>query len=378
MDARSPLTVLHSESSPSFGGQELRILLEMEALREREITSVLVAKPDTPILKEALRRKLCVYPVPMRSNLHPRSLGMIWRIMRENHVDLVNAHNSKDAWNVAPVARTLGIPVIRSRHIANPAKAGFLRTLPYGRLCDAVMTTSQSIKQGLVDIGVQAGKISVVPTGVELSQFNQPRTGAIRHEFGIPAGVPLIGQIAVLRGDKGGDTFVSAALRLLREGVDAWFILVGEGRLREKIEPMLNAESRARIILTGFRRDIPQILADLDVFVLAARSPEGVPQAILQAHAASVPVVATNVGGVSEVAIGGQNALSIPREDPVALAEAIKRLINDSELAKGLAFQGLSLVTEKYTLGHMLDKMEAMYRGLSAPQARESRDRLNA
>lgn len=373
MNVRRPLTVLHSESSHSLGGQELRILLEMDALREREISSILVARPDTPILKEALRRKLCAYPVPMCSNLHPRSLGMIWQIMRKNSVDLVNSHNSKDAWNVAPVARTLGIPVIRSRHIANPAKAGFLRTLPYGPLCDAVMTTSQSIKQGLVDIGIRAGKISVVPTGVELSKFNQPRTGAIRREFGIPAGAPLIGQIAVLRGDKGGDTFVSAALRLLGEGLDAWFILVGEGRMREKIEPMLNDESRTRIILTGFRRDIPQILAELDVFVLAARSPEGVPQAILQAHAAGVPVVATNVGGVSEVAIGGQNALSIPREDPAALADAIKRLINDSELARGLAIQGHRLVTEKYSLAHMVDKMEAMYRGLSGSQAQASR-----
>lgn len=365
MSTDRPLGILHSESSPSLGGQELRILLEMEALAGRGMESVLVARPGTPILAEAERRGLTAYAVPMRNNVDLPSMWIIARILRRHRIDVVNAHNSKDGWNVAPVARLLGVPIVRSRHIASRAKPGRLRTLPYGPLADAVLTTSESIKAGLVAIGVPAGKIEAIPTGIDMGRFSAVRDGALRREFGIPAAALLVGQVAVLRSDKGPDYFVRAARQLLDEGMDAYFLLVGEGRMRAKVEKLLSPADRERIILTGFRRDIPQILAELDIFVLAARTPEGVPQAILQAHSARVPVVATSVGGVAEVAIDGETALSVPPQDAPALAAAIRRLASEPETARRLAQQGFDLVAGKYTLGHMLDRMEALYRRLA-------------
>lgn len=362
---KTPLRVLHTESSPSLGGQELRILLEMEALTARGIESILVARPETPILAEAHRRGLSAHAVAMRSNLSPSSLWEIGRLLRTQRIDVVNAHNSKDAWNAAPAARALGIPVIRSRHIAGRLKPGWWRRLPYGALCDAVLVTSESIKAGLVRAGVRADKIAVVPTGIDMCRFQETRTGALRREWRIPHGAPLIGQIAVMRSDKGPDIFVAAARHLLARGLDAYFVLVGEGRMREKIAGLLSAAEKERILLTGFRRDIPEILAELEVAVLAARSPEGVPQAILQAHAARVPVVATAVGGIDEVAIGDVTALSVPPKDPVALADAIARLVADPALGGQLAARGYALVAGQYTLEAMLDKMEQLYRRLA-------------
>ncbi len=359
------LRVLHTESSPSLGGQELRILLEMEALAGRGIESVLAARPDTPILAEAGRRGLAAVAIPMRSNLSPPSLWAFRRLLCDEGIDVVNAHNSKDAWNVAPVARWLGIPVIRARHIAGRLRPGWWRRLPYGPLCDAVLATSESIKAGLAQAGVPADKIEVIPTGIDMARFRAPRTGAVRREWGIPENARLVGQIAVMRSDKGPDIFAQAAQRLLAEGFDAYFVLVGEGRMRERVLAQLSAAERARILLPGFRRDIPDVFTELDIAVLAARSPEGVPQSILQAHAARVPVVATTVGGIAEVAIGDVTALAVPPKDPVALAAAIRRLAADPALGRRLAQAGHDLVTRRHTLEHMLVRMEQLYRRLA-------------
>ena len=137
----SRLCVLHSESSPSLGGQELRILLEMEELSVRGIESVLVARPNTPILVEAKRRGLNAHGIPMRNSFDILSMWKLRRLFRQYRVDVINAHNSKDAWNVSLVARVLGKPVIRARHIGNRVKPGHLRLMIYGPMCDAIVTT---------------------------------------------------------------------------------------------------------------------------------------------------------------------------------------------------------------------------------------------
>lgn len=359
------LCVLHSESSPSMGGQELRILLEMEELAARGIESVLVARPDTPILAEAKRRGLNAYGVPMRNSFDIPSMWQLHRLFRQHRVDVVNAHNSKDAWNVSLVARALGKPVIRARHIGNRIKPGRLRLMIYGPMCEIIMTTGEGIKEGMVEIGVPAEKIKVVPTGIDIKKFAAGRPGSLRDDLGIPPDVPLVAQVSVMRSDKGPDLFVTAAQKLVREGCSAYFVLIGEGSMRRRVETQLMADDgRGRIKLAGYRTDIPAILADIDLYVLAARSPEGVPQAILQAHAARVPVVATDVGGVREVAIHGETALCAPRNDPDKLAAHIRHLLENQDEGRRLAENGYRLTSTQYSIELMLDRMESLYRQL--------------
>lgn len=359
------LNVLHTESSPSFGGQELRILLEMEALVERGIHSILVARPGTPILAEASRRHLTAYACPMRYYLQPSSLWQLAGLVRKHRIQVVNAHNSKDAWCIAPVARAFGLGIIRARHIANPVRPSWANRLMYGPLCDRVVTTSLSIRRHLVDRGTPEEKISSIPTGVDVGRFESASPGTLRSDLGIPPHVPLIGQIAVVRGDKGPTTFVKAAQRAIELGSNAWFVLVGTGPATPDVERTLAQGGHAdRIRLAGFRQDIPQILADLQIFVLAANADEGVPQAILQAHAARRPVIATDRGGINEVAIADKTALVVPPKDVEALAQAMMHLRQNPVLADRLAEAGHQLVVDEYRQDLMLDKMERLYREL--------------
>jgi len=237
----------------------------------------------------------------------------------------------------------------------------------YGSLCDRVVTTSESIRAGLIACGVDAEKITSVPTGIDISSFAAvPRDGRLRQELGIPLGVPLVGMISVLRGDKGPDIYLAACDRLLDERQDVWCVLAGDGWMRPQLEVQHEkSRNRERIILAGFRRDVPQLLAELDLLVLAAKIPEGVPQAILQAHAARVPVVATRVGGISEVAIDGETAFTTEPNDVAGLVDAMRLALNDRLRAVAQTASGHALVSGSYSIESMLLRMAEIYRTLA-------------
>jgi len=362
-----PLRILHTESSKHMGGQELRILLEMERMGPLGFESVLAARSGTPILAEAQRRGLRAYAIPMHNRLDPISMALLWRLMRREKIDIVNAHGSRDAWVAFLVARLLGIRTVRSRHVANPIRRHRLGRMIYGTLCDQVVTTSESIRTGLIERGVAAEKIISVPTGVDVGMYsNIARDGRLRREFGIPTQAPLVGMISVLRGDKGPDIFLAACDRLMDENTGLWCILAGDGWMKPELEKqhegMRNGE---RMVLAGFRRDVPQLLAELDLLVLAAKIPEGVPQVILQAHAARVPVAATRVGGISEVAIEGETAFTAPPNDVGGLADAMRQAFTDTARGKAQALRGQALVTRSYSIEAMLSRMAEIYRALS-------------
>ena len=360
------IRVLHTESSMNLGGQELRVLAEMDGLAGRGYESALAARPGSRILDEAEKRGQKRYPVKMRGSLDPAAVASFARIILRERIEIVNAHGSKDGWSAGLAARLLGRKVVRSRHVANPIRAHFFGRLVYGPLCDVIVTTSESIKRGMAERGVDIEKIISVPTGVDTGRFNPGvEKGRLRAELGVGESVPLVGMVAVMRGDKGPDVFVRAAESAASVLPDAVFVLAGDGWMRSRLEDMVSASPfRERIKLLGYRRDVPAILADLDVFCLPSLIPEGVPQAVLQAHAMRCPVIASDIGGVDEVAIAGRTAMCVPPGDPDALAKAITGLLRDRQGANRLAEEGHRLVQDKYTLDGMLDRMDGVYRRL--------------
>jgi len=361
-----PVRILHTESSMNMGGQELRVLLEMEQLAPLGFESWLAARRGSAILDEARRRGLPALALPLRNRLDPVSMAALWRLMRRERIDIVNAHGSRDAWNAFLVARWLGIATVRSRHIANPIRRHFLGQLVYGALCDRVLTTSESIRTGLIEAGIDAAKIVSIPTGIDVAKYaSAQRDGRLRQELGIPPDAPLLGMISILRGNKGPDVFLDACDRLLDRRKDAWCVLVGDGVMRQQIERQHAALAhRDRIVIAGFRRDIPQVLAELDLLVLSARTPEGVPQTILQAHAAKVPVVASRVGGVEEVARDGETAFTVEPGNAEVLLHALCRALDNPALAREQSERGKRMVEAQYSIEAMLERMTALYRSL--------------
>lgn len=365
MPGHRRIAVLHTESSPAFGGQELRILMEMQMLTDRGYESVLAAREGSVLVEEARRLGLTCYELPLRSGLDPGSMMRIARAMRSHGIDIVNAHGSKDAWNAAVVARLLGRKIVRSRHIGNPIRTNPVSRLIYGPLCDRVMVTSRAIARGMVERGVDPERIECVPTGVDVAKFaNAQASGNLRRSLGLDAKTPLVGMVSVLRGDKGPQFFVAAALRLLERGCPASFVLVGDGGMRRRLEEMAAPAPAGRIHFTGYRRDIPELLKEFNLSVVPSKSTDGVPQSLLQAFAAGVPVVAADVGGVNEAALHDRTAKCFPPGDDAALARTIEELLADPDTARSLAQNALALVTRELSQTAMLDRMDSLYRSV--------------
>lgn len=360
------IRILHTESSMNLGGQEFRTLLEMEGLCAHGFSSILMARPGSLIAQEAKRRNLKAFQIPLHGSMDPLAVTRCLGIMLNEAVDLVCTHGSKDGWSAGIAARILGRPIVRSRNVANPIRSHFWGRLVYTVLSDRIITTSESIKAGMVEKGIPEAKILCVPTGVDPGRFHPGvEKGRFRKELGITAEQPLVGMISVLRGDKGPDIFLRTAEDVLKTHPDAFFVLVGDGWMRTRLESMLGTSSYSRSIwLTGFRRDIPHILADLDLLVLSARIAEGVPQTILQAHAMKVPVIASDVGGINEVVRDRESGMLVRPGDTQALADAIVTVLGDHEGAQRRAEMGHRVFLESHTESMFLANMASIYRGL--------------
>jgi glycosyltransferase involved in cell wall biosynthesis len=355
-------TVLHTESSRGHGGQEIRTLAEVRWLLAHGWGALIACQPDSPLLAEAKAAALPVEAVPMGSSADVGALLRLRRLMRERHVSLVHTHSSIDSWVAGIAAKSLGRPVVRTRHVSIPIRRR--RALVY-RLADRVITSGESVRSIVIASGVAPDRVVTISAGVDSERFHPGVSGQeVRKELGLGA-APVVGLVANVRGSKGHNVFLEAARAVLARKPDTRFLVVGDGvgfdevsrRVREMgLDPSVR--------LTGFRRDIPEVMAALDVLVLPSIRSEAIPQVIPQALAVGTPVVASTVGGSPELIRDGENGRLVPPGDPRALADAILALLGEPERARAMARAGQALVRERYTIDATMARTTAVYRAL--------------
>jgi glycosyltransferase involved in cell wall biosynthesis len=352
------LTILHTEASPGWGGQEIRILTEALAFAKRGFRLILVGQPGAPLMQEASRYGLAVRPLAMRGPMDVRACWRLRRIMRAEEVDLVHTHSSIDAWLAGFAAKSLGLPVVRSRHVAIPVKRR--RNFVYNALSDRIIASGDAIREVLIQGGVFPGKIIPIPAGVDVTRFAPGISGEpVRQEFNLRG--PVIGTVARFTSSKGHDVLLHAVPALLEQEPAAEFLWVGDGPSREPLHrEIVQAGLASKIRLTGFREDVPALLAAMDVVVQPSVK-EGVPQALLQALAMRKPVVASEVGGIPEVIQHQRTGVLVPPNDPPALAAAVVQVLRQRAQATAWAEAGGRLVESRYTLEHMIDRTAAVY-----------------
>jgi glycosyltransferase involved in cell wall biosynthesis len=284
------------------------------------------------------------------------------RLMTTRQVALVHTHSSVDSWLGALAARSLGRPVVRSRHVTIPIRRH--RALIY-RLADRVLASGDAVARIVAGVGIDPSRIVLVPAGVDTSRFHTGVTGkAVRDELGLlpaPAG-RVVGLVANIRGSKGHEYFLEAARQVLGVLPDARFLIVGDGVGFEDVRRRVQALGLdGPVIMTGFRRDIPEVMAALDVLVLPSTRSEATSQVIPQALAVGTPVVATSAGGASEIVRDGETGRLVPPADVPALAAAIVDLLRDRERAQRLAQAGQREVLARYTVDVMMARTTQVY-----------------
>lgn len=359
------ITILHTESSRQWGGQEQRILLEAVELKKRGYRLIIACRPDSRLLPRAREKGIETREVDMRSAFSPRALIKLISLIHRERVNIVNTHSSKDSWLASLAARlATRAKVIRTRHVSIPIPRhpfNIVYKLPH-----RIITVSNYVRETMIQKNrIKPEKIVSIPTSVDLGRFDFTIEGAkVRKEWGIEPDTPLVGIIAIIRSEKGHGYFVEAAERLLKVRPEARFLIVGNEPKGNTIARRIKALGLEKeIIMAGLRDDIPQILAAIDIFVMPSLR-EALGTALLQALAMKKAVVATRVGGIPEVIIHNQTGLLVPPADGEALSRAILELLEDREKARRLGENGRRLIEEKFSLEIMLERMEALYRDL--------------
>ena len=354
-----------------LGGSEKHVIRLASELRRRGYETGIACVFREGALAEETRSD-GVPLVTLSVNEGCWNVGTFFRIfcwLRSNQIDILHTYLFGFHLFAGLSARLLGIPVILSsrREIADWKKKRHLWLENLGNLfVDRVVTCSRAVeKWALGRERISQEKVLTIHNGVDLERFGSQGDGSkIRNEFSIPEGAPLIGTVANLAVEKGYPYLLEAVEFVLKEKPDTWFIFVGSGPLESEIkERAAKIPGHRQIIFTGFRSDIPDFLAAMDVFVLASLI-EGFPNVLLEAMAMAKPVVATEVGGIPELVDSEESGVLVPAKDGKALAKAILSLLADRGRANRLGLRAQEKTRIEFALEHMVDQYEALYLSL--------------
>lgn len=357
------MKILHTEASPGWGGQEIRVLDESHGFIERGHRVWLAARSDAQIVPAAKKRGIEVFDLPFQ-RVGYASIKAMADLLRQLEPDVVVTHSRNDTW-----VATLGIlfgrssaKLIRMRHVSIPVKAGVRNRWLYGRRAARVVTTGEAIRTHLIEtLKLDPSHVISIPTGTDLSRYAPGDKAAARAKLKLPAEKPLIGMVATLRSWKGHRFLIDAMKDNRLDGAIA--VLVGDGPQDENLAKQVAERGlQDRIVFAGRRDDVQDWLRAFDVFALPSTGNEGIPQALMQAMATALPVVTTPVGAIPELVTDRETGLLVQPENPEALAGGIAALLADRALAKKLGDAGRLIVERKHTKEAMLDAMEAVFK----------------
>ena len=356
-------TVLHTESSPGLGGQEVRTLTEARWIAERGWRVLLAGQPGAAFTERARQLGIDVVEVPMRGAWDLSAVARLARLVRNEGVGLVHTHSSVDGWVGGLAARIARVPVVRTRHVSIRIRR---RLNPvYRRLADRVITSGEAIRSIVVASGVPAARVVAVPAGVDLAEMDHAGKApdALRRSLGLAR--PVIGSVAMFRGSKGHAHLLDAFAMVRERWPTARLLLVGDGIRRRWVEGLARERGLGNaVVFTGFRSDVPDLLRIMDCFVLASTRTEGVPQSLLQAFAARVPAVASSVGGIPEVVTDKETGILVAPEDAAALARGIEAVLDDPAGAAERAAAARRLVEERFSHATSVGRLLAIYESL--------------
>ncbi len=362
------ITVAHVVLSLDLGGLE-RIVLDL--LREgrkrgRRADVICLERPGTlaPQAEALGARVVCVDKMP---GLRPGTIGRLAAALRRLHPEVVHTHQIGALFYAGPAARRAGVPlVVHTEHGKNYAQRRRTRWLGWlaGRYAARFFCVSADIAAE-VTAGriVPRRKIHVVANGIDTARFRaQGDARELRQELGIPAAAPVVGTIGRLSEIKQQDLLLRAFARISERLPEARLLLVGDGPLMGSLRQLAQDLGQAeRVHFAGYQARPERYLQVMDLFALTSRS-EGMPLAVLEAWAAGLPVLASDVGGLPELIDPGRNGHLFRSGDEAGLADGLYQLLRDREYARRLGTAGRQLVTDRYDVRHMAQAYDEHYR----------------
>jgi glycosyltransferase involved in cell wall biosynthesis len=372
----SSLSILHTESSPHWGGQEIRTLTESRGMLDRGHRVKIIAPADARILPAAARLGIPHEAVDIgRKRIANLARVRAWLRRHARDFDVVNTHSSTDSWLVALASATSrgALPIVRTRHVSTDVGSDPFTRWLYLRAASHIVTTGEALRAKLArENGVPLERMTSVRTGIDLDRYRPLDRKVTRAKLGLGE-APTLGIVATLRPWKGTHYLIEAMAKLHARFPRWRLVVIGEGYTRPEYEAQAARLGLAQAVrFLGNRDDVPECLGAMDLFALPSYGEEGVPQAIMQAMATGLAVVSTPVGAIAEAVRDRETGLLVPPRDSGALAEALASLMGDDARREAMGRAGLAYARAHFGIAGMLDRMEAVFRRVTRPPAQSS------
>ncbi len=372
--------VLHYITHLGIGGAQDNTLLTVERLDREKYEVHLASSPGGRWLERAYQCADQVYFINhMRQDRHDiqpasdlRALLETASLIRQQGYDIVHTHSSKAGFIGRVAAKLAHTPVIIHtihgfpfhRYMSPFRRWSYilLEKLAAG-LTDRLISVSELLKEEAIRLEIAStDRITTIYSGIDPSQFEISVDVSMKKlELELDPYVPVVGTVGRLSKQKAPQDFVKAAFEVLRQVPQVQFLMVGDGPLRHKVEELIGADSRIRIL--GYRQDVPQILHTFDVFVLSSWW-EGVGRALTEAMSIGLPVVATRVNGVPELVVDGETGFLTPPQCPQVLAERIVSLLQNPNKAKQFGKNARRRVFSSFNADLMMERISSLYQEL--------------
>ncbi len=363
MNTEKNMTVLHTESSKGWGGQEVRTFRESLELMKLGVRIIILCQPGSVLGEKAAAAGIEVHTCNMKNSWDIFAVRAVLKLIRDEDVDLINTHSGRDTL-LAGIAGRLSEKnpaIVRTRHLALPITSKFT----YNFLAHKIVTVSEYVRNYLISEGIAPSKIVAIHTCVDLHSFDPDMAkDNLRQELGLASSTPIIGTVSILRRKKGHHILLDAMNNILKEVPDGVFVFAGNGPQEHVLSEEIRTRGlNGRVFMLGLRNDIPDILKSIDIFVLPTLQ-EALGTSFIEAMAMENPVIGTNVGGVGEIIKNEVNGYLVRANDPLALSQAVIRMLKKNDRGKTMGIEGRKMVKQAFSVEKMCKEMHALYLSL--------------
>ncbi|BDD12464.1 glycosyl transferase (plasmid) [Fulvitalea axinellae] len=333
------MKILHLGSERAWRGGEQQIAYLIEETRAKGIENYVATRRASALGDYCHKNGIPYIELPFASAISLRTAMGIANYCKQNSIDLIHVHSGK-SHTLAVISQFFrNTPIILSRRVCFPVKNSASSRWKYNHSSiQRILCISEAIRTELKPVVKDHSKLLKVYSGIAPEKFQNVKfTGYnLRKRFDIPENHTIVGSVAALTAEKGIFTLLDATNKILEQHPETTLVLIGDGALRDELEEYakeLGVSENVRF--TGFAKNVPEILPQLDIFVLASRS-EGLGTSILDAFCCKVPAVASNTGGIPEMIEDGITGFLATVDDSEGFASQITKLIEDPELRQTL------------------------------------------